>query len=76
MKQIFTCNHLISYYYQETPILENTFETFFEDISENALLKAEIKKGLQMLPKVTFSPRKTTLDAILNYSRISKLETL
>jgi len=70
MKQIFTLNHSIYYFQEETPILEKRNEFLLN----SSFIKAEIKEGQKLLPNVSFNPKPSTLNSILNYSKNNKIE--
>ncbi len=75
MTHNYTPELLIKYVYGETDIADR-FE--LEDALENnAPLRAQyldIHNSYRNLPKVAFSPKKSTLDNILNYSNTKSLE--
>ncbi len=70
-----TLNHLVSYLYKETSTLE-TFE--IEDVLENdqESMKAfkRLQSGYMQLPKATFSPKMSSVQAILRYSKRTSVE--
>ncbi|MCB0568432.1 MAG: hypothetical protein KDC66_01645 [Phaeodactylibacter sp.] len=75
MKQKFTPDVLIKYLYSETTATERLEidEALFEDVA----LREEYEGLLQayhQLPKVTFSPSRSTVQGILKYSERTALE--
>lgn len=75
MKQTFTTDLLIKYIYQETSASETI--AIREALSESNALMAkyeELLASYQQLPSVKFSPKSSTLQNILKYSRRSALQ--
>ncbi len=70
MEQISTSNQLISFIYRETSFLDRLLleDQLSEDLALQIQLQ-ELREGYRMLPKATFSPKATTLQSILKYSR-------
>jgi len=70
-----TLNHLVRYLYKETSTLEK-FE--IEDVLENDEESLNAFKRLQssymQLPKATFSPKMSSIQAILRYSKRTSVE--
>ena len=70
MEQAYTENKLVQFIYGECDLLERLE---IEDAIENDVFVKEsylsILDAYRMLPKVTFSPSKKTLDSILAYSK-------
>ena len=70
-----TLNHLVRYLYKETSTLER-FE--IEDILENDEESMNAFKRLQssylQLPKATFNPKMSSVQAILRYSKRTSVE--
>ncbi|MFK7809481.1 MAG: hypothetical protein AB8F74_16880 [Saprospiraceae bacterium] len=69
MKQKFTPNHLIRYIYRETSVAESLAieEALSEDYSLYESYE-ELHKAYAQLPKVTFSPKPSSIRNILSYS--------
>lgn len=69
MKHTYTQNHLIRFYYKECDLFERLEMEFAMD-DDSTLMQDyhDVRTNLNELPKVTFSPRKSTIDAILAYS--------
>lgn len=70
-----TLNHLVRFLYKETSTLES-FE--IEDVLENdcEMREAyqELKSGFFQLPKASFNPKESTIQAILRYSQRTFVE--
>jgi hypothetical protein len=65
----YTENQIIQFIYKECDLFDR-LEMEFAMEDDSTLLEAysELMKGYEILPKVKFSPKKSTIDAILNYS--------
>jgi len=75
MTHNYTPELLITYVYGETDIADRLELEYA--LENNAQLKAQyldILNSYKNVPKVTFSPKKSTLDNILNYSKSTSLE--
>lgn len=76
MTHNYTPELLIKYVYGETDIADRLELEYA--LENNALLRAQyldILNSYRNVPKVAFSPKKSTLDNILNYSKSTSLET-
>ena len=75
MEQISTSNQLISFIYRETSFLDRLLleDQLSEDMALQIQLQ-ELREGYQRMPKATFSPKPTTLQFILKYSRKQEME--
>lgn len=76
MKHNYTPELLITYVYGETDIADRLELEYA--LENNACLRAQyldILNSYKNVPKVTFSPQRSTLDSIMNYSQSSSLET-
>ncbi|MBK9737279.1 MAG: hypothetical protein IPO92_20945 [Saprospiraceae bacterium] len=70
MKHNYTDVQLISFLYNECDLFEKLeIEFAMEDDSTLMETYAEMKQGLKVLPSVLFSPKKSSIDAILAYSK-------
>ncbi len=69
MKHSFTQNDLIRYLYNETSTEERLAleEVLQEDYALNMKYQ-ELAGGYQLLPKVTYRPKLSSIDKILKYS--------
>lgn len=69
MKNTFTKGLLIKYLYHETTSAENhqIEEALSNDWELNELFE-ELERSYRVLPKVTFSPKSSTIQSILGYS--------
>lgn len=69
MTHTYTQNKLVRFIYKECDLFER-LEMEFSMEEDSTLMEsyADLKDGFNTLPKVTFSPKKKTLDAILKYS--------
>ena len=77
MEQSYTQENLIQFIYREDSITEH-FE-IENEIENNQSLKAsykEMKTAVSALPRAQFSPSKSVIENILNYSRTTSLEAL
>lgn len=70
MTQHYTYQDILKYYFKECDLFSR-LELEFAMAEDSTLMQEceEINASLQLLPKVTFSPRKSVLDAILEYSK-------
>lgn len=76
MTHNYTPELLITYVYGETDIADRLELEYA--LENNAQLRAQyldILNSYKNVPKVTFSPKSSTLDSILNYSISNSLET-
>ncbi len=69
MTHDYTENNIIRFIYKECDLFEK-LEMEFAMEDDSTLLESyhELMNGYTSLPKVTFSPKKSSLDAILAYS--------
>ncbi len=69
MKQKFTPNHLVRYIYKETSVAESLAieKALGEDWNLYEAYE-ELHKAYAQLPKVTFSPKPSSIRNILKYS--------
>lgn len=75
MKITFTQNDLIRFIYKETSLEET--QVIREALCVDSILRNEydsLLEGYKVLPKVKFSPSKSAIQNILDYSSISALE--
>lgn len=75
MKQRFTPNSLVKYLYTETSASETL--AIQEALREDEALRREyqeLRRAYRQLPKVTFHPAKSTLEAIRNYNKQTAFE--
>lgn len=75
MTHNYTPELLIKYVYGDTDIADRLELEYA--LENNAVLRAQyldILNSYRNIPKVTFSPKKSTLDNILNYSTSTSLE--
>lgn len=70
MTHTYTDQQIIKFIYKECDLFEK-LEMEFAMEDDSTLLESyhEFKKGFDALPRVTFRPRKSSLEAILAYSR-------
>ncbi|MFZ1703915.1 MAG: hypothetical protein WAT79_06185 [Saprospiraceae bacterium] len=69
MKHDYTPYAILSYIYKEFDLFSRLeFEFELEEDSRLVESYEELMEGYQTLPKVMFSPKKTTIDNILLYS--------
>ncbi|MEZ4910531.1 MAG: hypothetical protein R2774_06685 [Saprospiraceae bacterium] len=70
MTQHYTYQDILKYYFKECDLFQR-LELEFAMAEDSSLMaeSIEIKESLHLLPRVTFSPRKAVLDAILEYSK-------
>ena len=76
MTHNYTPELLIKYVYGETDIADRLELEYA--LENNAPLRAQyldILNSYRNVPKVAFSPKKSTLENILNYSKSTSLET-
>lgn len=76
MTHNYTPELLIKYVYGDTGIADRLELEYA--LENNASLRAQyldILNSYRNVPKVAFSPKKSTLDYILNYSKSTSLET-
>ncbi|MBK8624199.1 MAG: hypothetical protein IPN86_01075 [Saprospiraceae bacterium] len=65
----YTENQIIQFIYKECDLFDRLeMEFAMEDDSTILESYSELLEGFNILPKVTFSPKKSTLSAILAYS--------
>ena len=75
MAQTYTSELLIKYIYGETDIADRLeLEYALENNSELRRQYLDLHNSYTNIPKVAFSPKKSTLDSIMNYSRSTSLE--
>ena len=77
MKKYLTQLDLVRYIYQETSAAETV--EIAEALDENPLLREEYEElceGYRHLPKAQFSPRRSSLNAILRYSEQTALNPM
>jgi hypothetical protein len=69
MTHTYTDQQIIRFIYSECDLFEK-LEMEFAMEDDSTLLETyhELKEGFDALPRVTFSPRKSSIDAILAYS--------
>ncbi|MCZ2101041.1 MAG: hypothetical protein LC107_05840 [Chitinophagales bacterium] len=70
MAQLYTKSNLIQFLYQELDLFDKLEMEFAMD-EDSTLMEyyAFLKEGYDTLPEVTFSPKKTTINRILEYSK-------
>jgi hypothetical protein len=69
MAHNYTENHIIQFIYKECDLFEKLEMEFAMDEDSTLMESYEsLMKGYKSLPKVTFSPKKSSIDAILAYS--------
>lgn len=70
MAQLYTKSNLIQFLYQELDLFDKLEMEFAMD-EDSTLMEyyAFLKEGYDALPEVTFSPKKTTINRILEYSK-------
>ncbi|MBC7885669.1 MAG: hypothetical protein H7X99_09355 [Saprospiraceae bacterium] len=70
MTHYYTENHLIRFIYKECDLFEKLeMEFAMEDDSTLMQTYDDMLTSFHMLPKVLFSPKKSAIDAILEYSK-------
>ncbi len=75
MKQTFTTDQLIRFIYKETSASESfAIKKALNDSTELMRAFQELQAAHQQLPKVTFSPKRSTLQNILRYSKSTAIE--
>ena len=70
-----TLNHLVRYLYKETSTLESL--EIAEELDcdfETREAYQELESSFRQLPKVTFSPKLSSIQAILRYSKRTAVE--
>lgn len=74
MAHNYTEHNIIRFIYKECDLFEK-LEMEFAMEEDSTLLEvySDLKKGFNILPKVTFGPRKATLDRILAYCKTTSL---
>ena len=75
MKQNFTQDHLIAYLYKETTLAQRI--AVREAVQRDPLLAGELetlRTAKQQFPQVKFTAPKRSLQAVLNYSKLTALE--
>ena len=69
MAHNYTENQIIQFIYKECDLFEKLEMEFAMDEDSTLMESYEsLMKGYKTLPKVTFSPKKSSIDAILAYS--------
>lgn len=72
MKHNYTSNFLIRYLYGETSILGKLeIENAIEESNSVKETFVELRDGFKMFPKVEFYPSDKTINAVLDYSKLS-----
>ncbi len=75
MKQTFTTDQLIRFMYKETSASESfAIKEALKNSKELMKEFRELQAAHQQLPKVTFSPKRSTLQNILRYSKSTTIE--
>lgn len=72
MEHTYTNTHIIRFLYNECDLFEKLEMEFA--MEEDCTLRGKylhLKKSFDSLPKVTFSPKKSSIDAVLAYSKKS-----
>lgn len=74
MAHNYTDHNIIRFIYKECDLFEK-LEMEFAMEQDSTLLEVytDLKQGFNILPKVAFSPRKSVLDNILEYSKAAAL---
>ena len=75
MMQKFTPNDLVRFIYKETSATETLaiMDALIVD-TKLAATYEDLTKGFSQLPQVTFAPKASAIDNILNYSRQTSFE--
>lgn len=70
MAQIYTNNILLQYMYKELDLFTKLEMEFAMDEDSTLLEQYKyLKEGYDLLPKVTFSPKRSVINKILEYSK-------
>lgn len=70
MAQIYTKNILLQYMYKELDLFTKLEMEFAMDEDSTLLEQYKyLKEGYDLLPKVTFSPKRSVINKILEYSK-------
>lgn len=70
MAQIYTNNILLQFMYKELDLFTKLEMEFAMDEDSTLLEQYKyLKEGYDLLPKVTFSPKRSVLNKILEYSK-------
>jgi hypothetical protein len=69
MTNAYTENNIVRFIYKECDLFERLeIEFALEDDSTLMTSYSHLREGFDLMPTVKFSPKKETLDAILQYS--------
>lgn len=70
MAQLYTKNNIVQIIYQELDLFSKLEMEFAMDEDSTLMEYYDyLKKGYNTLPNITFSPRKSLINSILEYSR-------